>query len=261
MSESIVVCEGYHDRAFWAAWLEHLGCTDPGKQKGGSGRKDVLDPWGNKVVGGQFAFRSKSGRFVRVLPCNGRPNVLPAARIRLQKEANRLAQGASESHLTLLVVNLDSDVSSSDPSGKTGFRRQDLHTMLTSFDPSPVETDDGDLELFDAQITVSLVRWETENDSGTGLPDPQTLERLVCAALVAAYPERGPVVQDWLGSRPDGPPAGPKEFAWSHMAGWYAENGCEAFYRRVWDDPNVVNELEPRLQNCGAWRIAQALAE
>ena len=261
MSESIVLCEGYHDRAFWAAWLERLECTDPGKQKGGGGRRDVLDPWGNKVVGGQYAFHSGSGRFVRIVPCNGKSNVLPAARIRLQKEADRLNQGASESRLTRLVVNLDPDVSSSDPSGKTGFRQPDLRALLTSFDSSPVETDDGDFKLLDARITVSLVRWETENDSGAGLPDPQTLERLVCAALVAAYPERGLAVQNWINSRPGDPAAGPKEFAWSYMAGWYAENGCEAFYRQVWKDDGVVGELEPRLRACGAWRIARALAE
>jgi len=45
------------------------------------------------------------------------------------------------------------------------------------------------------------------------------------------------------------------------MAGWYAEQGCEAFYRVVWTDANVVSELESRLRQCGAWRIAEALAE
>lgn len=30
MTESCIVCEGYHDRAFWAGLLLHLGCIDPG---------------------------------------------------------------------------------------------------------------------------------------------------------------------------------------------------------------------------------------
>ena len=42
MSESVVLCEGYHDRAFWAALLEHLGCADPGRNPGKRGRKNVL---------------------------------------------------------------------------------------------------------------------------------------------------------------------------------------------------------------------------
>lgn len=29
MSESVIYCEGYHDRAFWMGWLGHLGCVDP----------------------------------------------------------------------------------------------------------------------------------------------------------------------------------------------------------------------------------------
>ena len=143
MSESIVLCEGYHDRAFWAAWLELLGCTDPGKQKCGGGRKDVLDPWGNKVVGGQYAFHSISGRFVRIIPCNGR-------------------------------------------------------------------TLKGDRLLYHNKVAC---------------PPLSFIPLCLC------------------------------------LAGWYAEAGCEAFYRQVWQDACVVKELEPRLQGCGAWRIARALAE
>ncbi|NQT14748.1 MAG: hypothetical protein HQ582_18480 [Planctomycetes bacterium] len=45
------------------------------------------------------------------------------------------------------------------------------------------------------------------------------------------------------------------------MAGWYAEHGCEAFYKCLWDDRAVITQLESRLRHCGAWRIAEALAE
>jgi hypothetical protein len=44
------------------------------------------------------------------------------------------------------------------------------------------------------------------------------------------------------------------------MAGWYADHGCEAFYRVLWSDPNVVGELEKRLRASGPWRIAEELA-
>jgi hypothetical protein len=92
-----------------------------------------------------------------------------------------------------------------------------------------------------------------------GLPAQQSLERLVCAALVAAYPPRGPAVTNWLDSRPAAPVAGPKEFAWSHMAGWYAEYGSDAFFRKLWLDAPAVTELQTRLTACGAWRVAEAL--
>ena len=52
----------------------------------------------------------------------------------------------------------------------------------------------------------------------------------------------------------------PKDHAWSYMAGWYAEHGCEAFYSSLWNDVRVVAELESRLQAAGAWQIATAVA-
>jgi hypothetical protein len=44
------------------------------------------------------------------------------------------------------------------------------------------------------------------------------------------------------------------------MSGWYAEHGCDDFYRCLWDDTKVRGELEARLQASGAWKIAEALA-
>lgn len=92
-------------------------------------------------------------------------------------------------------------------------------------------------------------------------PVQQTLERLVCAAVTAAHPDRGPAVQAWLDSRPDASEAGPKEFGWSHMAGWYADAACEGFYRILWSDRQVVAELRSRLEHSGGWQIAEVLAE
>jgi hypothetical protein len=84
MSESVVLAEGYHDRAFWAGWLRHLGCSDPGAPRPGSTRRsDIYDPWGDRVVGGQYAYRSATNQFVRVIPCQGKSHLLPAVRNRL----------------------------------------------------------------------------------------------------------------------------------------------------------------------------------
>src|SRR5947199_7771732 len=88
-SESVIVCEGYHDRAFWAGWLTRLGCTDPGLKPGSSTRKPIIDPWGDEVRGGQFAYHSQSGAFLRVVPAHGRTKVLTAARVRLLGRASR----------------------------------------------------------------------------------------------------------------------------------------------------------------------------
>jgi hypothetical protein len=44
------------------------------------------------------------------------------------------------------------------------------------------------------------------------------------------------------------------------MAGWSADKGCEAFYKELWSDPQVVTELQSRLVQTGAWRIAEQVA-
>lgn len=259
--ESVILCEGYHDRAFWAGWLEYLGCTDPGRRPGRTARADVLDPWGNKVTEGQYGYHSKTGKFIRVFPCEGdRRRVLREARNRFNGEQQRLQQGA-ESRLARLILNVDPDVNTDGTSAQTGFRHQDLRCLVQEYDASAAEDERGDLSLFGGAILVSLIRWEAGDQPGDGLPNQQTLERLVCAALTAAYPDRGPAVQKWLDSRPDGLKTGPKEYGWSYMAGWYAEFGCEAFYRNIWRDERVVAELQSRLTECGAWRVAEALAD
>jgi hypothetical protein len=253
MSESVILCEGYHDRAFWTGWLEHLGCENLGRPRGARGRIRVVDPFGNPVTDGEFAFRSKTGKFVRIVPCRGKDKVLPTAESRLKdREVKELVR---------LVVNVDSDVDADGTSSAPpAVSYQAVEALLRRFGEIE-KTEHGDLLLDAGGILVSLVRWEASDPPTPGLPNQQTLERLVSAALVAVYPDRGAAVQGWLDGRPDGPDAGPKEFAWSHMAGWYAEEACEAFYRAVWRDSRVVGELEFRLRQCGAWRVAEALAE
>lgn len=261
MNESVVLCEGYHDRAFWAGWLEHLGCTDPGKRPGKKGRAPLVDPWGVPVAAGHFGYHSKSGRFVRIFHCDGKKNVSREARNRLKQEGERLSKGATAPRLARLILNVDADVNVEGSPVETGFTQHDLRSVVKEYDPSARDSEEGDLLLFEGAVIVSLVRWEVGDGPAPGLPSQQTLEGVVCAAVVAAYPNRGPAVQTWLDSRPDAPAAGPKEFAWSHMAGWYADKACEGFYRRLWKDDAVVSELESRFEKSGAWRIAEALAE
>jgi hypothetical protein len=255
MSESVILCEGYYDRAFWAGWLLHLGCTDPGAPPPGTQRRrDVFDPWNTKVTGGQFAFRSRSGRFLRVVPCHGRQRVLPEARSRLNRRPTRA--------LERLVVNVDADLSAAGvPTAATGLRSQDVEQYLRRHaDPAATLNAAGEIVLDGGATVVSLIRWEATDPSTPGLPDEQTLERLACAVLVAAYPSRGPAIHGWLSSRPSPPSPDPKAWAWSYMAGWYASMGCESFYSQLWQEPGVLAELETRLRASGAWSVADALA-
>src|SRR5437667_12105602 len=118
MSESVVLCEGFHDRAFWDGWLTSLGCNSAGFKPGTPGYP-ALDPWGDPVRSGQFAYRSMSGSFVRVRPCNGKSNVLHEARIRLSRRTIR--------RLLRLVINVDPDTSAARKGpGLTSLRQQDV---------------------------------------------------------------------------------------------------------------------------------------
>ncbi len=247
MSESVILCEGYLDRAFWAGWLTHLGCTILRE------RGQVYDAIGRPVHRGQYMFRSKSERFVRVVPCKGRPNVRREARARLDQRGLR-------PRLTRLILNTDTDVDLALPSAATGSRHEDIVALVRQFDAAATIGPEGDIAADEGATIVSLVRWETADDVTLGVPTRQTLERVVCAALVAAYPVRGPLVDRWLKSRPDAPPARAKEFGWSYMAGWFADHGCEAFYELLWKDPLVVVQRESRLRAAGVWRVAEALA-
>ena len=251
MSESVILCEGFHDRAFWDGWLTLLGCNSDGFKPGTPGYP-ASDPWGDKVRGGQFAHRSKSGRFIRLRPCGGKKNVLQEARIRLRLRATK--------PLLRLIINVDVDRSAVTPSGTTGLRQQDVLHELQQIDPGASQNADGIIEVDGGATTVALIRWETNDLPANGLPDQQTLERLVCASLVAAYPPRAKTVQDWLNARANPPLPDPKEHAWSYMAGWYARHGCEDFYSNLWRDAKIISELESRLRSSGAWQIAEEVA-
>jgi hypothetical protein len=246
VNEGIVLCEGYDDRAFWAGWLIKLSRQEP------PAGNPVFDPRGRKVEGGHYGFYPKSDRFVRIVPCKGATKTIG--------EMTRRVRERQVDPFQHLVVCLDPDIDVCGGDQRTGVRPEDLLRMVKGLAPNAHLNANGDVELDGGTVTVSLVRWETPDARQDGLPTQQCLERLVCAAILRAYPDRGPAVQQWLSSRPDPPTTGsPKEHAWSHMAGWYAERGCDSFYRAVWKDREVAKHLEAQLRETGAWRIAEAL--
>jgi len=242
--EAVILCEGFLDRSFWAGWLEHLGCPAPVPGTA------VVDPAGRQVTKGHYGYYAGT-RFVRVVPCHSRQNILPEARRRLaEREIDPLSR---------LVVCIDADTDAEQTTPATGLRVEDLEREIKQLAPDARRNTEGDIELDAGAVRVSLVRWECNDRLGKGIPARQTLERLVCAALVAAYPERAPAVQAWLDGRPNPPARNPKEHAWSYMAGWYADHGCEDFFREVWRDERVVPQLESCLKASGAWRVGAAL--
>ncbi len=255
MSEACIVCEGYHDRAFWGGLLLSLGCTDPGALPNGE-RKPVYDPWGRQVRGRQFAFDSARGGFIRVIPAMGKSEVVPTALKRLGEREVR--------PLPLLVVNMDLDVSVDHQAGQqTGLTPDDLLQQVRRLDPEARLNSYGDIEVDGGRTRVCLVQWGAPDADARGLPDRQTLDRLLCASLLAAYPDRGVPVQAWLDSRPERPAhRSAKEHAWSYLAGWYADcGGYEGFAQRLWGDEQIEAALKDRLSKTGITRIARSLTD
>lgn len=248
--ESIVLCEGYHDRAFWSGWLLSLGCTDLKPVPG----KPVLDPWNKPVRSGAFAFSKQSGSFVRVVPVHGVGSLL--------REGLDLLPLRTTRAIRRLILSIDSDDVADDAEQRTS--RLKIKDVKAAIEREGIEaklSSEGDVSLDGGATTVSLVRWEAADANKPGLPTKQTLERLVCACICAAYPERGTNVQEWLKSRHEPPAETVKEYAWSYYAGWLASHGTDHFYRSIWDDTRTRAELEKRLTESGAWRIAMALAK
>jgi hypothetical protein len=135
--------------------------------------------------------------------------------------------------------------------------------MITSIerffpDASPISTNLFSVDL-EGHRAGSVV-WSEPDAISSELPSKQTLERLVCAAIAAAYPERAVAVKGWLARKAVSGQPEHKAHAWTHMAGWFAKNGCDDFYRAVWRDDKIRPELETRLRASGAWAIAEALA-
>jgi hypothetical protein len=246
MNERVVLCEGFHDRAFWQGALEGLKCVDPGAAKGG--RKPVLDLDGKVVGRGQFGFYTPSEHFVRVVPCHGKENVLPALRDKVR--------GLETGRIDFIVVNWDDDGDVRAPTPAAPFP-QAVHQAVHAIDPAahPIA---GGRSVFQGKTRVLVAPWRVGDVHSTALPWKQTLERLVTSAIDAAYPGRGQAVGDWLGGLPN--TDAHKPHAWSHMAGWFADHGSDGFYRAVWEDVKIRAELVTRLTACGAWAAMTEVA-
>lgn len=233
--QHIILCEGYDDRAFWAGWLRHMGLRDLSLRTDSTRDRRVMDPWGRPVVRGQFGFATPSGAFVRLVPCEGGDNVPPTA-VQFIKEH-------TTHPIARLIVNLDAD----DTLSARSTSARDIIANLTRTH---------------AKTGVSIVPivWECADAATPGIPDKQTLERLVVSAIVAAYPQRGANVASWLAAEPRGGDSH-KHHALSYLAKWYAENGPDDFYKELWLDPRTAPELELRLRHSGAWAEVEALAQ
>lgn len=246
--ETYILCEGYHDRAFWAGALTQLGCRDAREQADGT-KVPVTDPWGASVKGsGQFAFRTKADHFIRIVPSHTRDKLLPFAESRLRNHHQKT--------LRQLVISTDADAAVGDADGRGGLTFEAVFAAARKVDETAVADPNAGAVVLGGNLHISLMRWATGSvdDQLGGLPGFQTLERIICLAMVRSYPGRAAPVESWLASRPEAPPRYPKEHSWSYIAGWYATSGSyEGAITRFWRDPILSRALVEILRETALW--------
>lgn len=245
-AQSVVICEGIDDRAFLAGWLRHLGCAKPTTVTIGD-REIVLDPWREEVSRGQFGFTTPSGLFVRVVPAHG-----VAKRTALARRFLRERDIGKQLDQLVLVTDSDRPAPTVVPPNVGAYLE-----LAREFDPDAGVVD-GAIVMIGGTRLQAIV-WQTPDPPIPGVPDQQSLERLVCAALAEAYADRAAAVEQWLSDQRVGGNPEHKAHAWSYMAGWAAGAGCQDFYTKVWDDVAIATALQSRLTAINAWSIAQSL--
>jgi hypothetical protein len=249
--ESIILCEGYHDRAFLSGLLEHHGCQSL-KGKPYRGHKPLTGK-------GQYTFVTPHGGWLRLVPVDGDKNLLNAANTEL------IARETSALRHVVLVRDDDTiaakemeQSSANAPNQREALENWARHTLRAT----AIEgTDDFQLDAGIIPTRISFLFWCARDAHNDYLPPKQTLERLVCAAIAEAYPARCTSVADFIAARP-APPTGEKlhkSHAASHMAGWYSDRGYEGFFSAVWTDNAIRDALMRRLAEAGVKTILNEL--
>ncbi|NJL30552.1 MAG: hypothetical protein HC898_02360 [Phycisphaerales bacterium] len=245
-TETYVLCEGYHDRAFWAGALSYLKCNRP-EQK-------VKDPWGKLVVSGQFGYTTPGNHFIRITPVSGNGSILHFARQRINRR--------NVDKVDRIVMCIDSDLLLDEFSvSHTDSNNNELLAWTRQIDSDAIE-EGAYIRLKDGTM-VNLIEWKTTStEAGHGVPGKQTLERIICSALAATFPQRAYDVQQWLDSRHEKPgKSSAKEHAFSYLAGWFADSGSyEGAIAQWWNDPNIREHIIAELEKTGIWSIMHAIA-
>lgn len=229
-SDVILLCEGYDDRSFWKGLLLRMGCKDERKPRGKRYQKTDV-----------YSFRSPGGAVVYVVPAQQAIGVTDLAKDELRSRVDK--------PFSRMILNVDIDVRTVEDA------RRAVANAVREVDETAVE-EAGEFLLDGGRTRVSFVPWFVDPTAAQGgVPEQQTLERLVCLALARVYPGRAAALAEWLRTRPDPDGKDHKAHAWSFYAGWYTRHGTGFFYESVWKDAGVARELESMLRASGAWAI------
>lgn len=242
MSQIRILCEGRDDQAFWGGWLRYLGAGDLWREA----KQDETRLPGILNRAGITSAPDRDSRYFRAHGPESK--IIVVQQCREQRELWRNAEVViKEARIEHLVINCDSDLDATDPQPAA----PRLQRLRETFDVA------GDPPFLLGAIGVNLVVWHCEDrPSLPGVPDKQTLERLVCAAIAAAKPtEWKNAVDEFLRREPVLPEGqGPthKNYSRSYFAKFFAHEFIDVF-DAAWKDKDIALQLEARLRQNGNW--------
>ncbi|MBL8897401.1 MAG: hypothetical protein JNM84_07225 [Planctomycetes bacterium] len=233
---SVVLCEGYHDRAFWSGWLTARGWESLKPPQGTT----ILDPLGRPVKAGRFAFRS-GGNFAILEPCGGWARVSQVFSVHLG--STKMPEDSGQ--IDHLIPCFDDDIAGKDHAASIRNRFQEV----TYFKPPQ-----------DCSWTHAGIRVDILHFRATSTSFGPRLDGLVAECYGRAHPDRAQSVEAWISNLPSAPQKTDKQTMWAIMAGWYAAKGCEAFLQEsIWSDEKMRQELERALEELGIAAVAAAM--
>ena len=261
----LILCEGYDDRSFLAGFLQHhCQCKEPAPE--------ARRP--SKYGKGAYVFFNAGGSHeIHVLPCQSVSQVLQS----FKNNVRAIASGVHP-EIDFLALFTDHDTAadregpaaagSASPLVKPQSIKDFLDEATIKYRESGSRNvPQWQIERADkSQCVVALLHVRTQ-DAGPrkGLPSKQTLERLVCHAIAKAHPDRTKTVADWLASRKDKPVhtdrQESKEHAYSYLAGWYASDGCDYFFRHIWEQAQPREHLVHEMRDTGILQTLESMAK
>ncbi|MBL8618662.1 MAG: hypothetical protein JNM72_23820 [Deltaproteobacteria bacterium] len=236
---TIVLVEGYDDRAFWSGYLRHVrGCLPSVAVP--AARLAGLPPGTHQLLRqtkGTYTYLSPSDGVVQVIPFQeqhqaGQEPLRALLHARLNGRKTR-----PEALRGLVVCTDDDRPAGSPPRHDRAWLVQLLRNAKVTDIPALAGADTDGVHLPDG-VVVTAVHWRVDLGPDPALPDQQSLERVACAALHVVAPARVASVRTWLAGLPD-LSAGYKDHkatAGALWAGWSAHDGWARFYEALWED-------------------------
>ena len=261
----LILCEGYDDRSFLAGFFQrYCQCTEPAPD---ARRR-------SKYGKGVYVFSTADGSHeIHVLPCQSVSQVLEAFKTNVREVASGVRPEIDfvtifTDHDTLPDGRESAVSDTPSPFIKPASIRHLLDRANIKYRESgSQEVPQWHVEKADkSQCVVALLHIRTHDPaSRPGLPSKQTLERLVCHAIAKAHPDRPITVTDWLASRKDKPARTDrqesKEHSYSYLAGWYASDGCDYFFRHIWEQSEAREYLIKEMRDTGILQMLESLAK